>query len=166
MKLLFTIDKKDYDESWQHSKRPSIRAVIFNGGKLSMVYSVRDKYYKFPGGGMEENEDHHSTLIREVKEEVGLNVIPSSIKEFGEVVILGKSGLYENTVFEQENFYYFCEVGGSISEQQLDEYEAESGFELRYVTPEEAYELDRQYPDVDFLVRESRVLEMLIERKE
>lgn len=52
MKLLFTIDRKDYDESWAHSKRPSIRAVIFKVDKLAMVYSVRDGYYKFPGGAV------------------------------------------------------------------------------------------------------------------
>lgn len=163
MKLLFTIDRKDYDESWAHSKRPSIRAVIFKGDKLAMVYSVRDKYYKFPGGGMEEHEDHHSTLIREVREEVGLNVIPSSIQEFGEVVILRKSDIFENTVFEQESFYYFCDVDNSVSEQNLDLYEAESGFELRYVTIEEAIRTDEKF-DVEFLIRETGVLRLLAEQ--
>ena len=162
MKRLFTFDRKDYDEAWPHSKRPSIRAVIFKGEKLAMVYSVRDKYYKFPGGGMEEHEDHHSTLIREVREEVGLNVIPFSIKEFGEVVILRKSDIFENTVFEQENFYYFCETDDSISAQSLDDYEAESGFALRYVTIEEAIRTNERY-DVDFLIRETGVQRLLAE---
>lgn len=162
MKRLFTIDRKDYDEAWVHSKRPSVRAVIFKGGKLAMVYSVRDGYYKFPGGGMEEQEDHHSTLIREVKEEVGLNVIPSSIKEFGEVVILRKSDMFENTVFEQENFYYFCDTDDGISEQALDLYEMESGFELRYVTTEDAITVNEKF-DVEFLIRETGVLRLLAE---
>lgn len=164
MDILFIMDKKDYDESWEHSKRPSARAVIFKGDKLAMVYSTRDEYYKFPGGGIEGNEEHSSALIREVREEVGLNVIPSTIKEFGEAVLLGKSDIFENTVFEQENFYYFCETDDSISEQKLDGYEAESGFELRYVTPEEAIKLNSRY-DVDFLKRETRVLKILAENK-
>ena len=160
MKLLFTIDRKDYNESWAHSKRPSIRAVIFKGDKLAMVYSVRDGYYKFPGGGMEEGEDQWSTLIREVREEVGLNVIPSSIKEFGEVVELRKSNIFENTVFEQESFYYFCETEGSVSEQHLDDYEARAGFELRFVTIQDAITAN-QSADAEFLIRETRVLRLL-----
>ena len=163
MDILFIMDKKDYDESWEHSKRPSARTIIFKGEKLAMVYSTRDDYYKFPGGGIEENEEHSSALIREVREEVGLAVIPSTIKEFGEAVLLGKSDILENTVFEQENFYYFCDTDDSISEQDLDGYEAESGFELRYVTPEEAIKVNSRY-DVDFLKRETRVLEMLVKR--
>lgn len=160
MKLLFTIDRKDYDESWAHSKRPSIRAVIFKGDKLAMVYSVRDGYYKFPGGGMEEGEDQRSTLIREVREEVGLNVIPSSIKEFGEVVELRKSNIFENTVFEQESFYYFCDTEEATGDQHLDDYEADAGFELRYVTIEDAITAN-QSADAEFLIRETRVLRLL-----
>ena len=37
-------------------------------------------------------------LIREVKEETGLTVIPESIKELGLVVRLNKSFIYQNTV--------------------------------------------------------------------
>ena len=163
MEIIFTIDKNDYDKSWPHSKRPSVRAVIFKGDKLAMVYSTRDDYYKFPGGGVEENEAHHTALIREVMEEVGLNVIPSSIKEYGEALLLCKSDLFDNTIFEQENFYYFCETDDSISEQSLDDYEAESGFTLRYVTIEEAIRTNERY-DVDFLIRETGVLRLLAEQ--
>ncbi len=169
MQLLFTIDRKDYDEAWAHSKRPSIRAVIFKGDKLAMVYSVRDKYYKFPGGGMEEHEEHHSTLIREVKEEVGLNVIPSSIKEFGEVVVLRKSDIFENTVFEQESFYYFCDTEEAAGDQHLDDYEADAGFELRYVSIEEAIrvnDMNTIAKHIDMLERESSVLKLLVERNQ
>ncbi len=169
MKRLFTIDRKDYDESWAHSKRPSIRAVIFKGDKLAMVYSVRDKYYKFPGGGMEEHEGHHSTLIREVREEVGLNVIPFSIKEFGEVVVLRKSDIFENTVFEQESFYYFCDTEEAAGDQRLDDYEADAGFELRYVTIEEALAVNAQNTipkHIDMLNRECSVLRLLSEQNQ
>lgn len=127
-----------------------------------MVYSTRDNYYKFPGGGVESGETHQEALIREVHEEVGMNVIPSSIREFGEVVELRKSDIFENTVFEQESFYYFCDVDNSVSEQNLDLYEAESGFELRYVTIEEAIRTDEKF-DVEFLIRETGVLRLLAE---
>lgn len=162
MKTLFVQDNKDYDENWPHSYRPSVRAVVFKGDTLAMVYSVRDDYYKFPGGGVEDSEDHASALMREVREEVGLNVVPSSIKEFGKAVLLRCSDIFENTVFEQQNYYYFCETDDITFDQQLDDYEAESGFELRYVTLEDAIKVNKRH-NVEFLIRETHVLELLLE---
>lgn len=161
MDILFTMDRKDYNESWPHTRRTAVRAVIQKGDKLAMVYSVRDDYFKFPGGGMEEHEDHRATLAREVLEEVGLSVIPATIEEFGQVIQLQKRDRSENTVFEQQSFYYFCDTEDSISEQELDLYEAESGFTLRYVTIDEAIRVNSKHIDVDFVARDTAVLRLL-----
>ncbi len=66
MRRLFTIDLKDYREDFRIFRRPSARAIIRREGKLRMVYSPVEKYYKFPGGGIRGNEDRIDTLIREV----------------------------------------------------------------------------------------------------
>ena len=86
MRRLFEIDLKDYDGCMKVFKRPSARAVIFKGDKIALVYATNEKYYKFPGGGIHEDEDKREALLREVKEEVGLTVIPESIKEYGSVL--------------------------------------------------------------------------------
>ncbi len=165
MDILFTIDKNDYDKSWPHSKRPSIRGVIIKDGKLAMVYSTRNGYYKFPGGGMEPDEEHTATLIREVREEVGLTVIPNSVRPLGEVIRLQKSDMHINTVFEQENFYYLCDVEEGTHSQSLDDYELAAGFTLRYVTAEEAIQanLNSTDPDTSMLMREVKVLQYLLD---
>lgn len=165
MKQLFLVDLKDYDETWPHSKRPSVRGIIWRDGKLAMVHSLKYDYYKFPGGGIEGDERHETTLLREVKEETGLSVIPKSIREYGYVLRLQKSDYLENTVFEQENFYYTCEVAETLGEQKLDDYEAEEGFALEFVTPEEAIRTNQNCHctewDKAMVERETRVLEGL-----
>lgn len=164
MRSLFIIDKKDYGEDWDISERPSARAVIIKNKLLAMVYSEKYKYYKFAGGGIKKGEERISALIREVEEETGLSVIPDSIKEYGEVAILRKSDILENTVFRQDNFYYLCDVTDNISSQYLDDYELESGFTLRYVSADEAIRTNRDESttdDVYMIERESRVLEIL-----
>lgn len=91
MKRLFTIDLHDYDENGTKVYRPSVRGIIFTeDGKMALAHSRKRHYYKFPGGGIEAGENHIEALLREVKEETGLSVIPDSIKEFGNVLRLQK----------------------------------------------------------------------------
>lgn len=164
MRSLFIIDKKDYDDSYARSKRPSARAIIVKNDLLAMVYSEKYKYYKFPGGGIEKDEKAENALIREVREETGLSVDPVTIKEYGRVDIFRKSDMFENTVFWQENLYYLCDVTDDKESQQLDDYESESGFTLRYVTVDEALRTNREEAttsDIYMIERESRVLEIL-----
>lgn len=166
MRRLFEIDLKDYDGCTKVFRRPSVRGIIFRDDKIAMVYATNEKYYKFPGGGMHEDEDKKEALLREVKEEVGLNVIPESIKEFGSVLRRQRSDRDPDTIFEQENFYFLCETDADPGEQNLDDYEAEAGFELSYVDIDEAIRVNRDYRSECFfnevmIGRDRRVLELL-----
>lgn len=173
MKQLFTIDLKNYSDDWKRSRRDSARAIIHVGSdKLALVYATKLGYYKFPGGGIHEGEDKIEALAREVQEEVGLVLVPESVKEFGVASRYQKSGLAENTIFVQDNFYYECEVehdehgNHKIISQNLDAYEDEAGFELRIVSIKDAALANRQYRDTsDFniamIARDARVLEMM-----
>ena len=123
MKQLFEIDLKDYKETDTVFRRPSARAIIIKDDKIALVYSKKEKYYKFPGGGIHDDEDKKEALIREVREEVGLVVIPESIREYGSVMRRQKSSIKDGEIFEQENYYYFCDVEDRVIEQHLDAYE-------------------------------------------
>ena len=85
MRNLFTLDKKDYDESSPLYIRPSVRGIVIQKGKIAMVHSLKYDYYKFPGGGIEGEESQIETLIREVEEEAGLIVKADTVREFGRV---------------------------------------------------------------------------------
>lgn len=167
MKRLFVMDMKDYSPEFSRFRRPSVRAVIVREGRLALVYSKKFDYYKFPGGGLKSGEDHADTLIREVREETGLNLIEDSISEFGSVLRIQKSLYKENEIFEQENFYYFCEADDTTSPQKLDQYEADEGFTLEFVDPDTAINVNRTHDHNDYdaalIEREARVLEILKE---
>ena len=165
MRELFSIDLKDYPENSSVFRRPSARAIILKNGKISLVYSTAEKYYKFPGGGIHNDEDKETALIREVKEETGLIVIPETIREFGSVLRRQK-GKYPDEIFEQENFYYTCDVYDEVSSQNLDDYEKEAGFELRVVNIDEAISTNAAYDTEDsfnkiMIKREHRVLNLI-----
>lgn len=166
MERLFEIDLKDYKETDNIFRRPSARAIIIQGDKIALVYSKKEKYYKFPGGGIHDDEDKKKALIREVREEVGMVVIPESIREFGSVLRRQKSDRTENTIFEQENYYYFCDVENSLVDQELDDYENEAEFVLRIVNIDTAIEANDIYKsDIFFnevmIKRELRMLRLI-----
>ena len=171
MERLFEMDLHDYELEDSVFSRPSARGVIFDDcGRIALVYSQKEKYYKFPGGGIHKDEDKKEALIREVREETGLIVIPDSINEFGSVLRRQKSNKIPNTIFEQENFYYFCKVENIITEQNLDEYEAEAGFILKFVYLDEAIDTNLKYKTEDFfneimIKRETKLLQMLKKKR-
>lgn len=167
MERIITMDRQDYSPDMPHFRRPSVRAVIIKDGMAAMVYSRKFDYYKFPGGGIEKGESHVEALIREVREETGLDVIPVSITGYGSVLRVQKSEKNENEVFEQENFYYLCNTTEKCGKQQLYEYENDEGFTLEFVSPDHAIEVNRSHEhygyDSQLIEREAKVLEHLTE---
>lgn len=165
MRILFEIDTKDYDINGTTVNRPSARGVIIRDGKVAMVHSLKYDYYKFPGGGIEKDEEKTQALIREVMEETGLKVMPETIKEYGMVHRIQK-GDYED-VFIQDNYYYLCETENEIGLQSLDEYEKDEKFTLKFVSPEYAINVNKKCKivkaDLIMVNREIKVLEILME---
>ena len=166
MKLLFEIDKKNYDNDGKAFIRPSARAIIIKDNKIYMVHSLVYDYYKFPGGGIENDESNIDALIRETAEEAGLVVIKDSIKEYGYVHRIQKAKDLGYSMFIQDNFYYLCDVEDRIINQNLDDYEDFEKFTLELIEPEIAINANRYKDhgpkDQNMLEREAKVLELLI----
>lgn len=164
MRLLFSLDTKEYNPAGVAFVRPSARGIIIRGGRVAMVYSRLYDYYKFPGGGIEPDETHAQALRREVAEEVGLQVIPASIRPYGLVHRVQKDERVD--IFIQDNYYYLCEAAAEPLPQRLDGYEAAEGFTLVWADPHAAIRANRTPghgpKDPVMLEREARVLETLL----
>ena len=168
MKRLFSIDLKDYDPNSKKYYRPSVRGIIFDdNGNIAMIYSRKDHYYKFPGGGVEGGESRLETLAREIKEETGLTLIPKSVQEFGEVLKIQRGDeCGQDVIHIQQNYYYICAVEDEISEQELEDDEKESDFVLKYAPIDEAVAVNAAFDSDNAFKkqiadREKRVLEII-----
>ena len=170
MRLLFEIDRKNYRENGSSFCRPSMRAVIRTEKGLVMIHSLKYDYYKFPGGGMEKGESQRDALIREVAEETGLTVDPSSIREYG--CVLRREKGQEEDVFIQENDYFFCNVRQGARPLHLDAYEEEERFRPETVSAGKALLVNQTHRHGDkegnprfasMLERENGVLRLLIQ---
>ena len=56
--------------------RVSSRGILIENSKILLIHRIKDnqEYYVVPGGGIEDGENYIKTVIRELKEEVGINV--------------------------------------------------------------------------------------------
>jgi len=115
------------DINGQTISREAVRAIIVDERRLLMVYSEKNGDYKFPGGGIERGESHETALKREVKEEVGRQVV-EIIKPFGKVIEYDLPLEKEYEVFKMTSYYYWCRIGDEMGGQNLDQYEQELGF--------------------------------------
>ena len=166
MRLLFNMDKKDYDDCTHQFSRDSARSIVIRNGKIAMVYSQKYHYCKFPGGGIEKGEDPVEAMIRETREEAGLIVIPETVREYGYVHRIQKSDYDPAECFVQDNYYYLCDALDSLTSQNLNDYEAEESYRLVFIDPEAAIKANRSVKDSPYnpmmLEREARVLERLL----
>ena len=167
MRLLFDMDLHDYDDCTHSFIRNSARSIIIRDGKIAMIRSRKYDYYKFPGGGIEQDENPVEAMIRETREEAGLVVIPETVREYGYVHRIQKSDSDPTEAFVQDNFYYLCNAQDAVVSQELDSYESKENYTLEFVDHIVAIQKNLSVGQSPYnhlmFEREARVLEMLIE---
>ena len=119
---------ENYFGNWT-STRAGCRAVIIKDEKILMSYETKTGQWMLPGGGLEEYESDKECVIREVSEECGVLIRPSSC-------VLEIDEYYEN--FKWVNLYFFGEVTDE-TEMQLTDREIEVGMEPRWMPISEIY---------------------------
>lgn len=142
MEKILTIDEHDYDDNSGEIFRVSIRGIIFIGSKLLLIEDSAGGV-KLPGGGMEPGEDDYQALAREIKEETGYEVIPESVKPFGEIEEKRLS-VKEPRIWHQINRLYFCDVYPGQGQCGYSENERKYGFHQVFYTIDEALEKNKK----------------------
>lgn len=102
-----------------------VRAVIIDQNRVLLIKRIKkdSTYWVFPGGGIETGETNEMALIRECKEETGVDI---AVEKYFTTVKTKYMGQY------QENLFYLCKItGGKVGTgagpefQKGDYYEGE-----------------------------------------
>jgi len=150
-------------------QREAVRGIIARGNTLLLLYSTELTDYKFPGGGVQAGETHRQALFREIHEETGA-VMTGIEQPFGKVIEYDIPKECGYDVFKMISYYYWCQVGPIFSEQRLDDYEKDLGFQPAWVEIGEALRINqallRASPrsTYQWLARETFVLEQIQQR--
>ncbi len=146
-------------------ERECVRGIIFCENKILLEKSIYDDV-SFPGGGVENGENHVDALKRELKEELGYEIFDNSIKYFGRVDVFFKNAFREETEIQQINYFYFCN-GKKICEPRLSENERKLKTEPILTTVKEAIKINEKLigKGYHWIERDLFVLKNLKERK-
>ena len=113
-KEYFEDKSKLYYENYLKNKcTKKVRGIILNEmGQILLLFSKKHNGYSIPGGTVEANESIKETVIREVYEETGAEIIP--IKIVGKYYHTSKNFIYDNVIFDSNrvDYFYFCKFKG------------------------------------------------------
>ena len=103
--ILYNYDnltKEDIDEVIVRTKG----LIINSDDEITLGYS--HKTYQFPGGHLEEGETLEECLLREIKEETGIELTDAKLKPFQKITYYNKN--YHDSGKNRENqiYYYHC----------------------------------------------------------
>ena len=104
--------------------------VIDNENRLLMVNHKKENCYDFwvaPGGGVVETESQEAAVIREVKEETGLDVA------VGELMYIEE--FWQPTIREVK-FWYLCDLQGGNLDSSAEEAIREHIVDAQFITRE------------------------------
>lgn len=137
MKLLKEISDKDIKENpvtctGKYGLRRAARAVVINDlGQVALMHASKSGYFKLPGGGIESGEGIYDALIREIREEVGVEI--DILSDIGVIIE------YRDEIeFLQISYCYYCKARDGYNKPNFTEEEMEEGFELLWMTIDEA----------------------------
>ena len=110
------------------------KALIINDNdEITLGYS--NGTYQFPGGHLESGEELTDCILREIKEETGIELEDARMKPFEKITHYTKN--YHNSGLNRKNeIYYFIvrtNTKFNINNTSLDEEEKKNGFSVKTI---------------------------------
>lgn len=100
--------------------RVATKAIITNNNKVLLVKEIPEKWWGFPGGGVDHGETFETSLIRELKEELGVN--DDAVSTDFDVAHITIGGVVEGV--PRVNVFYKVYIQGSVirKTKEVDEW--------------------------------------------
>ena len=105
-----------YEDFVNNRCTQKVRGIVLNDmGQILLLHSKKHNGYSIPGGTVEKGETLKTTVVREVLEETGADIIP--IKVVGKYFHTSKNFNYDGITFDSNRveFFYFCKFKSFIN---------------------------------------------------
>ena len=111
--------------------------IINSKNEISLGYSHGT--YQFTGGHLEEGESLEECLVREIKEETGIELKEYSMKPFYKTVYYTKNYYDSGKNRKNEIYFYIIKTDevADMSNSNLDDWEKDGNYEIRVIPLDE-----------------------------
>ena len=118
----FDVEGKKYEVPVDQLQwRPAVYGIVIKDNQILLPKQFGDRY-DLPGGGVDLGEKLEDAVIREVKEESGIDVKNPKLLGMQESFFMASHA--NKLAYHSYMFYYSCEhVGGELSTAGFDEWE-------------------------------------------
>lgn len=164
MQTLRIFDEKNYTDAMPVFEKFTVRGIIKRGNLYAMQKS-RHGEYKIPGGGVEPGETYIEALCREVREETGLLVDVSTVRELGEILEMREDLHCSGQKYVCHSMYYSCDVLSETAPLEMTDSEIREGFHPVWETIEEVISSNLAMYKEEWRLRDTRFLELAAEGK-
>lgn len=105
--------------------------IINSKNEITLGYS--NKTYQFPGGHLEDGETLSDCLLREIKEETGIEIKNAEIKPFEKITHYSKNYRESGKNRQNEIYYFIIKTDDTfnMNNSKLDEMEQEGNFTVK-----------------------------------
>jgi len=128
-----------------------VRAVIIKDDKVLTIKRTKpnEMYWVIPGGGVEDKETNEKALVREIKEELGVDIRIDKL-------ILEMDSKKPETINQKECFY-LCDIeGGKIGSGQGPEFSEDSKYigthDIEWLSIKDLSDFDLRPNDIKDLI--------------
>lgn len=132
--VILTLDQHEIDASVpaddreNYYVRRAARAVLKDeAGRVALMYAVQRKYYKLPGGGIDEGEEIAEAMAREILEETGC--VADVVQDLGIVIEWRDFDKMHQISYAFEAVKTSQDSSPNFTQSEIDE-----GFEVRWTT--------------------------------
>lgn len=130
--IIYNYDNLELKDINKEVKRSKILIINSNN---EILLGFGNENYQLPGGHVEENETFEDCIIREVKEETGIDINLKTKKPFIVIKYMCKDypDAGENTMYIANYYTIISNQKPDLTKINLTENEKEGMFELRYI---------------------------------
>lgn len=110
-------------------------AIIYNEDRTKVLLENQDKFYRFPGGRIDFGEDSKTAILRELKEELGID-LKLNLKYIAEMV------LNISTIrYHEIGFYFMTFISEKMISNNFDSLDDDNHFEWVNVSELDKYDV-------------------------
>lgn len=124
-------------------RRHAARGIVLRDDSILLLFTERYNDFSLPGGGVDQGEDIHVALRRELEEETGAREVEVR-SHYGFIEEYRPHWKPEYDLMHMTSHFFVCDVAPELADVRMESYEVANGMKPVWVSVAEATSHNRQ----------------------